>query len=106
MKKLILILLTPLAFVSCGGTFQPPILTPEGYILSAIKSPDGTTYYVGANTTGDSVFQWTQQDGSKVRAVKPKKGSLKFYINDGTGWREVGAKEPIPVPPEGALSQV
>jgi len=88
----------------CGGSFQP-VLTTEGYILSAQKDRDGNPYYIGGSTTGDIVIQWRQVDGSQARAVKPKKGDVVFYVNDGSGWRKLGSKEPIPAPPPGALEK-
>lgn len=93
--KLISILLA-VTLASCAN-LQPPLITDKGDVLFPITR-DGVTYYAGTTQSGDKLFQWTQSDDSKVRAILKDNGVVDFYINRGQGFVKVGAKETVTVP--------
>ncbi len=95
-----ILFLFALLFTSCASfEVSPPIVTSDGGVLFPVKG-ETNTYYLGTSAAGGVIIQWTQSDKSQARMVKPRKGKVVFYINEGSGWRKVGAKEPNPEIPE------
>jgi hypothetical protein len=104
MKLKLILVAASLLFISCGSIDPNLTLLPTATdgLCGVHKELDskGNPYYIGACTNESVLIQWTQ-DNQEWRAIRPKKGSVRFYLKDEKGiFQPIDSKAPNPDMPD------